>query len=66
MVGYNTYKHGKITRKIPVWLSLSQTSKKCHVFFFLICKIREQSRFCPGERVDTMGEGRWWGKEVTE
>jgi hypothetical protein len=40
--------HGNNTRNLPVWLSLSQTSKKRKkklvslIIFFFFCKIREQ------------------------
>jgi hypothetical protein len=35
------YVHGNITRKLPVWILLSQTSKDVILNFFLY-KIREQ------------------------
>jgi hypothetical protein len=63
MWGYNTHIHGKITRKLPVWLSLSQASKTVIFFFlsFLFCKTGEQKgRTCPvhgGGLASVEGEG---------
>jgi hypothetical protein len=69
-IGAVIYIHGNNTRKLPVYLSLSQTSKTAmflflSFMFFLLQNQRTEGwhQFCRvGRRVGTSRKGRWWGK----
>jgi hypothetical protein len=51
-LGYNTYKHGNITRKLTVWLPLLQTSKNVFSSFFFFSSTKLENR-----RVEQVLEG---------
>jgi hypothetical protein len=63
-LGYNTYTHGNVTRKLPVYPILNK--QKCHFFSVFFCKIGEQEvrtgpalwgRVATSERREEVGKG---------